>query len=79
MAVRDDRSDVKQTTTGFRGPLWRLRRIFLCGLRLKKFWLNLNPGTTSVKKKSGNYSCDIPWIERLASQIGKVESFLIFV
>ena len=21
MAVRDDRSDVKQTTTGFRGPL----------------------------------------------------------
>ena len=45
MAVRDDRSDVKQTTAGFRGPLmvqsltsakskflslWNSRLIFIC-------------------------------------------------
>lgn len=57
-------------------PVWSEVEEILAKL---KSWLNLNPGTTSVKKKSGNYSCDIPWIERLASQIGKVESFLIFV
>jgi len=33
MAVRDDRSDVKQTTTGFRGPLTTHAPVIISSLR----------------------------------------------
>jgi len=46
MAVRDDRSDVKQTTTGFRGPL-----MVQSLTSAKSKFLSLTQDTTSAKSK----------------------------
>ncbi len=46
MTVRDDRSDVKQTTTGFRGPL-----MVQSLTSAKSKFLSLTQDTTSAKSK----------------------------
>ncbi len=49
MAVRDDRSDVKQTTTGFRGPLMVQS---LTSAKSKFLSLNSNHSDTGVVLES---------------------------
>ena len=67
MAVRDDRSDVKQTTAGFRGPLMvqsltsakskflsLMDPCFPLPLRFWNFLFNFNPTNSSIKKNTLN-------------------------